>query len=356
MFKKISILVVTALLLAACDALGTPPAPTAKSSDPVGDAYLTATSVSANATASSIIAALTPTAEVKLIIGETETPTAEPTATPMATAAGNCQDGAPTGLPKNKIDRTPIGDGQYLTVQEISVKPGLGFTGFDRWAQVTGALSNTHQVFNLDVETLNEKRYCGTTEAVKAYLSDPSTHIWAMRQSAADGGGNIPPVGEIPVVFINPTTGEITFLVAPTAATAPTLATIKQHIEVVALSGNLAPTSMPLSVSVATAAPAAAGCPPATEDNLDPWEAKDRQVSGPAIVNFGFPREGDTLYRTNVLTGVTATFLAAAGKAWKFNPGCSEAEIQRQLTANAGGITVISLDQLVAQGKARRTP
>lgn len=271
--------------------------------------------------------------------------------------AGNCQDGAATGNPKNKIDRTPVGLAENFSVQEVSVKPGKGFAGFDRWVQIVPPLGNKYQVFDLNVETIHEVKYCGTADQVAAFLKNPATHVQAMRQSAADSAGNIPPVGEIPVVGIDVLTGNVGFLVAPTAPTAPTLATIKSHIEVVKLGApalNTNPLPQPQFTAQAQTATQAALCGPATEVDLGPWETKDRNVSGRSIVNIGFPGEGTTMYRTLIPNGVNATFFAAAGKAWKFEAGCPDSEIQRQLTASANGITVVTLDELIAKGKAKK--
>lgn len=182
--------------------------------------------------AQTLTAMVTPT----LVPTNTNTPLPTFTGTPVPAgnaAASNCQDGEVTGNMVNKLDRTPIGDGQYATVQEVSVKGGDGFGGYWRWIQVTAALNNATQVFNVKVSTIHEVRYCGALDAVKTYASQANSHVQAMRNTAADGNGNMPATGEIPVVFIDPVAGTVTVLVAGTSSEAPSLAYIQKHVEIV---------------------------------------------------------------------------------------------------------------------------
>lgn len=160
---------------------------------------------------------------------------ADPAVPPANPEATNCRDGEETGNMLNPLERTPVGDLKFATVQEVSVKGGAGFGGYYRWIQVSGPLGNDRQVFNVEITTIHELRYCGALEAVKSYVSRPETHIWAMRSTAADTAGNMPVEGEIPVVYVDPTSLSVTFLVSGNAAGAPSLEIIKNHLQVVDL-------------------------------------------------------------------------------------------------------------------------
>ncbi len=164
-------------------------------------------------------------------------PTAQVAAPAVQQPTGPCTNGEETGNNLNKIDRTPVSDKAYSTVQETSNKPGpgTGYRAYYRWISVVGPLGTDRQVFIKNVETIHEVRYCGSVAEVQAYLMNPDTHIWAMRATAADSAGNMPAIGDTPVVYVDPVNMTVTFLVAGTTPNAPTLEYIMAHIEIVDL-------------------------------------------------------------------------------------------------------------------------
>lgn len=275
--------------------------------------------------------------------------TPPPYLTPDATApAGNCRDGEIVGNELNQLERTPVGLGENNSAIEVSWR-GQGFGGYDRANIGVPALTNRYQVFLVNVETIHMTRYCGKLEEIEAYLVS-GAHVRSMQATAADANGNMPSADEIGVYSVDLAGKSLKLLKA--APSGPTIQEVFSHIQVVDLQTGQIYGGPTITSDSGNGAPATAAiCPPATVVDLGPWEATERTIAGPAIVNFGFPNEGTTLYRTYVPSDITATFHAAAGKGWRFDATCDPGEIQRQLTASAGGIPVVTLDDLVAQGK-----
>lgn len=259
-----------------------------------------------------------------------------------------CRDGEVVGNELNQLDRTPIGLGENNTAIEVAWR-GQGFGGFDRANIGVPALGNRYQVFLVNVETIHMTRYCGKLEEVEAYLAS-GAHVRSMQATAADANGNMPSADEIGVYSVDLAGKSLKLLKA--APSGPTIQEVFSHIQVVDLQTGQIYGGPIIASDSGVIAPVTAICPPASVVNLGPWEAAERTIEGPAIANIGFPNEGTTLYRTYVPTGKTVVFHSAAGKGWRFDNVCDPGEIQRQLTASAGGLPVVNLDDLVAQGKA----
>ncbi len=297
--------------------------------------------------------------EVEVIVTATPSPApiVEPTATPAPTATPtsaqqeselpqvSCRDGEVIGNERNLLDRTPVGLGENNSVVEVSWQPGSGFGGFDRFVLVIPALQGQYQVFLVSVSTIHMVRYCGSIDQVEAYVGQEVTHIMAMRVTAADQSGNLPDLQEIGAYRLDLASGKVSVL--NEAPKGPTISTIEAHVEVVPLGGQSGlASSEPL-----TTTGAAAACVPTTID-LGPWEAKDRTVVGPAIVNIGFPDEGTTQVRVFVPSGETVVFKNAAGSGWDFTV-CGEAQAKAELTEFAGDLPVVTVQSLVDAGKAK---
>lgn len=287
----------------------------------------------------------------------------QPTTVPSATAnvasmdiANPCRDGEVLGNDRNSLNRSPVGLAENVVVSEVAWS-GPGFGNFQRAVLVVPQLGN-YQVFLLKVDTIHSLRYCGTLSEVQTYVSDKNTHVWAMRATAADGSGNLPDEQEIGVYNLDLVSGKLSVLVP--APKGPSLTDVQGHIEVVRLASSSvsvatpAPKSTPVTAATPTVqakAPVVAKCVPTTMD-LGPWEAKDRTVQGPAVVNIGWPKEGNAQVRTFVPAGKTVVFLSAAGSGWSYSV-CGEDQAQAELTANAGNIKVITVDELIAQSNAK---
>lgn len=281
-------------------------------------------------------------------LGTTPTTTApEPTA---AVGDATCLDGEVVGNELNELDRTPVGLGENNSAIEVSWR-GQGFGGYDRVNLVIPALGGTYQVFIVDVETVHMTRYCGKLAEVEAYLAS-GAHVRSMQETAADVNGNMPAAEEIGVYAIDMTTKTLKVLKA--APNGPTVEEVMTHLQIVDLeTGQIygVPT-ITIDSSTGGGAPEAAICPPAMVVDLGPWEAAERTIAGPAIANIGFPAEGDAQVRVYIPAGTTATFHNAAGSGWQYDALCDPGEINRQLSANSGGLPVVTLDELVAAGKA----
>lgn len=276
---------------------------------------------------------------------------AAPAATSVAPTAAPCLDGEVIGNDLNNLDRTPVGLGENNSALEASWR-GQGFGNFDRTNLVIPALGSKYQVFLVNVETIHTTRYCGILMEVESYLSG-GAHVKSMQVTAADTAGNMPTANEIGVYSLDLTNKTLKVLKAAPAG--PTLEEVMTHIQIVDLQTGQIYGGPTIDSSTGGNQPVAAViCPPAMVVDLGPWESAERTIAGPAIVNIGFPAEGDAQVRTFVPAGTTAVFHNAAGSGWQYDASCDPGEIQRQLTANAGGITVISLDDLVAQGKAKK--
>ncbi len=265
--------------------------------------------------------------------------------------SNTCRDGEVLGNDRNSLDRSPVGLAENVVVSEVSWA-GQGFGNFQRVILVIPKLEN-YQVFLLKVDTIHSLRYCGTLTEVQNYVGDTSTHVWAMRATAADGSGNLPDEQEIGVYNLDLVSGKLSVLVP--APKGPSLSVVQSHVEVVHLNivvTTITPTAVTLNrTPVTPTATVSTKCVPVTI-NLGPWEARDRQVSGPAIVNIGRPNEGNGQVRTLVPTGKTVVFLSSAGSGWSY-ASCTEARAQAELTANAGGLQVVKLDDLITAGKAK---
>lgn len=242
---------------------------------------------------------------------------------------------------------------ENVVVSEVAWA-GPGFGNFQRAVLVIPQLGE-YQVFLLRVDTIHSLRYCGTLDEVKAYVGDKGTHVWAMRATAADGQGNIPDEQEIGVYTIDLSTGKLAVLVP--APKGPALSVVQPHIEVVHLAvtpiPSVAPTHTPSVLATASVtATTVVKCAP-TGIDLGPWEPRDRTVAGPAVVNVGFPREGNSQVRVLVPKGKIVVFIAAAGSGWSYSQ-CGEAQAQVELTTVfAGGLKVVKVDDLISQGMAK---
>lgn len=242
------------------------------------------------------------------------------------------RDGEVIGNMYANLPRIPVGTAENNVVLELSW-PGKGFGGYDRAVVVVPLLLSDVQVFVNNASTIHMVRYCGTLMEVETYISDKATHVNAMVVTAANGKGQMPKVSEIGVWGLD-LTGTIRSLVL--APDGPLTDTVKSHIEVVNLTlpVAVAPTATPTMTPIPNAAatmtvtvtPVVAKCVPSAID-LGPWEARDRTVQGPAVVNIGRPNEGNSQVRTFVPAGKTVVFLASAGSGWDYT-ACGEAKAQ----------------------------
>jgi len=153
-----------------------------------------------------------------------------------ASAQAECKDGEPVGNLEAGLQRIPVGLEENNAVVEVSWKPGTGYDGYDRYVGVIGKMDRFYQVFVNPVETVHMVRYCGELDAVKNYAADPETHVAAMISTGQDANGR-PTSDEIPVVYINPQTAEVTLLKA--APDGPSIEEIKAHLEVYGPNGAI---------------------------------------------------------------------------------------------------------------------
>lgn len=278
------------------------------------------------------------------------------TMTSTSFVSNPCRDGEVIGNMYANLPRIPVGTVENNVVLEVSW-PGHGFGGFDRAVVVVPQLLPDVQVFVNNASTIHMVRYCGSLAQVEAYVSDRTTHVNAMVVTAADGQGQVPKQSEIGVWSLDIPTGTLRSLVL--APDGPLTDTVRSHIEVVRLAITpFVPTVTPTRVATAaptsalTATTTAARCVPSAIDGLGPWEPKDRTVVGPAVVNVGFPKEGNTQVRVFVPSRKKVTFMNAAGSGWNY-ASCTEAQAQAELVANAGNLKVVKVDDLIQAGKAK---
>jgi len=318
-------------------------------------------------TAPAVLATPTPTAPpaVKPTATPTPTPTATPvpvlpTVTPKPTVvvvsggAVGCRNGEVIGNELNLLDRTPVGLAENNTALEVSWKGGRGFEGYGRFNLVVPALGNTYQVFLLNVDTIKMYRYCGTIGEVERYLSNPDPahdmklpHVDAMQKTAADRSGRTPLEAEIGVYTLNLDTATLKVLKQATAG--PTIDELRAHIEVVKISGvSVRPTMTPAPIGK---------CPEPSKREIG-WDGKsppDVTIKGPAIANLGWPQEGNTQVRVAIKAGDGVTFFKVGGAYWPLDAAaCTEDDLQSHLVTRAGGLPIVTVDDLVKAGKARR--
>lgn len=145
----------------------------------------------------------------------------------------SCRDGEVIGTQQNDLQRTPIGLSENHTVMQVAWK-GAGFGGFNRAVIIAPVIANDHQLFFVDGSTAVMTRHCGDLQTVAAYAAQSESYIKAMRQTAADGNGNIPAVGEVGVYLVD-LNGHLIELVPSTTYN---VVEITAHLEIVKLAAQ----------------------------------------------------------------------------------------------------------------------